>query len=63
MSINPIKATEAIGKSYKSYLSTTLGFQDKELQVQFIKKLDQPEKLIRGPILELLHHLKSCNYE
>jgi hypothetical protein len=46
MSINPIKATEAIGKSYKSYLSTTLGFQDKELQVQFIKKLDQPEKLI-----------------
>jgi ATP-dependent helicase YprA (DUF1998 family) len=60
MSINPIKATEAIGKSYKSYLSTTLGFQDKELQVQFIKKLDQPEKLIRGPILEATPSFKKA---
>ena len=52
MSIDPIKATEAIERSYRSYLATTFSFQDEELKKKFQEKLNEPGKLVNGPILE-----------
>ncbi len=52
MSINPVKATEAIRESYLSYLTTTFRFRDATLQEQFESSLRQGADFIKGPILE-----------
>jgi len=51
MSLNPIKTTESISKRYCAYLATSFNLDDKNLQQQFLDEL-QPEKFIKGPILE-----------
>lgn len=53
MSINPIKATEAISNNYQNYLSTTFRFQDPELQRQFLNNLREKGRFVKGPILEV----------
>lgn len=53
MSINPIKATEAISNNYQNYLSTTFRFQDLELQKQFLNNLREKGRFVKGPILEV----------
>lgn len=52
MPLDPIKTTEEIKESYLDYLSTTFRLSDPELQDQFIHALREPEKFIKGPILE-----------
>lgn len=52
MSINPIKATDAIEKSYRNYLSTTFYFQDQQLQQQLQEILREKGRFVNGPILE-----------
>lgn len=50
--MNPIQTTEVIEQSYLGYLSTTFKFKDTDLQIQLKRTLQQPEKFIKGPILE-----------
>jgi len=52
VSINPIKATEAIEKNYRNYLSTTFHFQDLQLQQQLQEILREKGRFVQGPILE-----------
>ncbi|HAA08674.1 MAG TPA: DEAD/DEAH box helicase [Syntrophomonas sp.] len=52
MSINPFHAARAIQDSYISYLSSTFSFMDRALQEEFTRLLNQPGRLIKGPILE-----------
>lgn len=52
MSIDPLVATRNIENNYVSYLTTTFGFQDPDLQKQFKEMLLQPESFVKGPILE-----------
>lgn len=52
MSLNPVTTTEAITRSYLSYLSTVFPLHDPELRVQFNQQLERPERLVKGPILE-----------
>ncbi|NMA94728.1 MAG: DEAD/DEAH box helicase [Clostridiales bacterium] len=59
MSINPIATTKSIEANYRNYLTTTFGFNDKELQRQFNAQLMKPEKLLKGPILEATPHFKT----
>lgn len=52
MSINPFHAAKAIQDSYISYLSSAFSFQNPALQEEFTSLLNQPGRLIKGPILE-----------
>jgi ATP-dependent helicase YprA (DUF1998 family) len=58
MSLNPIKTTNSITDKYKAYLSTTFRLRNPHLQNQFMKEL-QPEKFIKGPILEATPPFKT----
>jgi superfamily II DNA or RNA helicase len=51
MALDPIKTTKSVSEKYRSYLSTTFRLKNNYLQTQFMKDL-QPEKFIKGPILE-----------
>jgi len=51
MALDPIKATKSIIDRYQAYLSTTFRLESSNLQNQFMKEL-QPEKFVKGPILE-----------
>jgi len=51
MSLNPIDATKSISERYISYLSTSFQLKNPDLQSKFKKELN-PEKFIKGPILE-----------
>jgi len=59
MSIDPIGTTEAIKESYFSYLSTTFGFQNPDLQKQFNNELRKPDKFVKGPVLEATPEFKK----
>src|SRR4030067_1959228 len=52
MGLDPIKTTEVIRDSYLRYLETTFPIQDGELAGQFRQKLREPDRLVKGPILE-----------
>lgn len=52
MSLDPIRATQAITENYLNYLSTTFHINDPDLQRQFEDQLHVPDKFIKGPILE-----------
>ena len=51
MSLDPIKTTKSITDRYRAYLSTSFRLKHPYLQTQFMKEL-QPEKFVKGPILE-----------
>lgn len=50
--IHPLQATNRIQDDYTRYLRTIYFFRDKELRNQFWQSLQQPDFLVRGPILE-----------
>ncbi|HHW74589.1 MAG TPA: DEAD/DEAH box helicase [Firmicutes bacterium] len=52
MSIDPIKATEAINRSYLNYLDTTFHLRDEGLRKMFRQELYRPGRFVKGPILE-----------
>ncbi|MCX6078385.1 MAG: DEAD/DEAH box helicase [Chloroflexi bacterium] len=51
-SINPISTTQLTRGSYLRYLKTAYPFQDDTLRRQFWQALEQPELLVKGPLLE-----------
>jgi superfamily II DNA/RNA helicase len=51
MSIDPLKLTDAIRKSYNRYLTTTFRLRDQNLQDLFYKAVEE-YKFTNGPILE-----------
>jgi len=51
MSLDPIKTTKSITGRYRAYLSTSFRLKHPYLQTRFMKEL-QPEKFVKGPILE-----------
>lgn len=61
MSVNPIKASEAIKTNYISYLNTVFRINDAELQEQFLHLLVQENKFVKGPILEATPSFKLGN--
>ncbi len=52
MGLDPIRTTEEIDHSYRRYLLTTFPIKDSELTRQFKEQLAQPDRFIKGPILE-----------
>lgn len=52
VSIDPIKATEAINRRYLNYLATTFYLSDSALRTAFHKELHRPGRFVKGPILE-----------
>jgi ATP-dependent helicase YprA (DUF1998 family) len=52
VSLDPIRTTEAIRNSYLRYLETTFPIQDTELAKQFRQQLREPDRFVKGPILE-----------
>lgn len=59
MSINPLKAAQTIASNYQSYLSTTFRLQDQALQEQFLAKLSDTDRFIKGPLLEVTPAFKT----
>lgn len=51
-SVNPITTTKLMRESYLRYLKTAYPFQDDELRKQFWVALEQPNLLMKGPLLE-----------
>ncbi len=53
MALHPLKVTEAIRDAYIRYLKTIKPFQDPELHREFAQALEEPGRLVKGPILEI----------
>lgn len=51
-SIHPIETTRLARASYLRYLKTAYPFQDDILRQQFWQALEQPDLLVKGPLLE-----------
>ncbi len=54
MSLHPIKTTQKISNAYRRYLKTIYPFrkENDELRSAFAQRLDEPERLVKGPLLE-----------
>lgn len=50
--LHPLQTTDLIRNSYIRYLKTIYPFQDSYLRDQFWQALQQPELIIKGPLLE-----------
>ena len=61
-SIHPITTTELTRGSYLRYLKTAYPFQDDNLRRQFWQALEQPDLLVKGPLLEATPEFaKGCS--
>lgn len=52
MKLHPIQTTEKINEAYQRYLKTIYPFRDENLRQIFWAKLAEPERLVKGPLLE-----------
>lgn len=52
MSIDPIKATDTINRSYLNYLATTFYLSDEFVKEAFLCELNKQARFVKGPILE-----------
>ena len=52
MSLHPIKTTEYLRSTYERYLKTIYPFQDESLRRGFWERLAEPDRLVKGPLLE-----------
>ncbi len=50
--LHPLQTTELIRASYLRYLKTIYPFQDTDLREQFWQVLEQPDMVVKGPLLE-----------
>ena len=50
--LHPIKATDHIRATYLRYLKTIYPFQDRALRSAFWQGLEEPDRLVKGPLLE-----------
>jgi len=61
-SIHPITTTQLTRGSYLRYLKTAYPFQDDNLRRQFWQALEQPDLLVKGPLLETTPEFtKGCS--
>ena len=61
-SIHPITTTQLTRGSYLRYLKTAYPFQDDNLRQQFWQALEQPDLLVKGPLLEATPEFaKGCS--
>jgi ATP-dependent helicase YprA (DUF1998 family) len=51
-SLDPLEATTHIRQSYLRYLQSIYPFQDERLRADFWRALEQPDALVKGPLLE-----------
>ena len=52
MKLHPIQTTQKINEAYQRYLKTIYPFRDENLREIFWSKLAEPERLVKGPLLE-----------
>lgn len=52
MTLDPLQTTRDVRASYARYLKTIYPFQDPILRQRFWERLAEPERLVKGPILE-----------
>ncbi|NLG80161.1 MAG: DEAD/DEAH box helicase [Firmicutes bacterium] len=52
MTTSPIDTTAAIREAYLGYLATTFRLEDPALQDEFRRALREPDRFVKGPILE-----------
>ena len=52
MGLNPLDTSRIIFERYKKYITTSLKFNDDELNSQLITLLEEPNKFSKGPIIE-----------
>jgi ATP-dependent helicase YprA (DUF1998 family) len=52
MSLHPIRTTEYLRSTYERYLKTIYPFQEESLRQGFWQRLAEPERLVKGPLLE-----------
>lgn len=52
MILHPIDTTRKIEDAYRRYLKTIYPFRNEELRLAFAQKLDERERLVKGPLLE-----------
>jgi hypothetical protein len=50
--LHPLQTTALIRDSYLRYLKTIYPFQDRDLRDQFWQALEQPDMVVKGPLLE-----------
>ena len=51
-SLHPLKATSLIRENYIRYLRTSYPIQDEKLRSEFWQALEQPDFLVKGPLIE-----------
>ena len=52
MHLHPIQTTQKLTQAYERYLKTIYPFRDERLRRYFWDKLSEPERLVKGPLLE-----------
>ena len=57
--LHPLQTTALIRDSYLRYLKTIYPFQDRDLRDEFWRALEQPEMVVKGPLLEASPPFKS----
>ncbi len=57
-SLHPLKATSLIRDNYIRYLRTSYPIQDENIRNDFWQALDQPDFLVKGPLLEATTEFK-----
>lgn len=53
MEINPLIAIESVRRAYLSYLKTIKPFQDEDLRREFARAIEEPELLVKGPLVQI----------
>jgi ATP-dependent helicase YprA (DUF1998 family) len=53
MAIHPLKTTEHIRQTYIRYLKTIKPFQDEGFRIAFAAALEEPNMLVKGPLVEI----------
>jgi ATP-dependent helicase YprA (DUF1998 family) len=52
MNLHPIRTTQKLAEAYQRYLKTIYPFRDESLREIFWSKLMEPDRLVKGPLLE-----------
>jgi superfamily II DNA or RNA helicase len=52
VNLHPIQTTQKLAQAYQRYLKTIYPFRDESLRDIFWAKLSEPERLLKGPLLE-----------
>jgi superfamily II DNA or RNA helicase len=59
MSLHPLETTHRLQEAYVRYLKTIKPFQDEQLRKEFAQALDEPGRLMKGPLVEVAPPFKT----